>query len=186
MTLEQNLDPPMRQIEHGEPRGTVGRFSLRADLCEWPNGDRGRYAVFDGPSSVLVVPLFEDGRTVLVRQWRYPWGATSWEVVAGTREVDEDPADCAVRELEEEAGLRAERWTPLGLVRPSATTTTVQHVFLAQGLTRTETRLETYERDLIRREVPLGEALAAALDGVIVHAGSVSALSRVSRAVGLI
>jgi 8-oxo-dGTP pyrophosphatase MutT (NUDIX family) len=184
--LEHEQQPPMRQTERGEPRGKVGRFSLRADLCEWSNGDQGRYAVFDGPSSVLVVPVFDDGRTVLVRQWRYPWGSTSWEVVAGTLEVDEDPADCAVRELEEEAGLRAERWTRLGLVRPSATTTTVQHVFLAQGLSRTETRLETYERDMIRREVPLGDALAAALDGVIVHAGSVSALSRVSRAVGLI
>jgi ADP-ribose pyrophosphatase len=186
MTLDGDPNPPMRRIERGEPQGAVGRFSLRADVCEWPNGDRGRYAVFDGPSSVLVVPLFEDGRTVLVRQWRYPWDAASWEVVAGTRELDEDPPDCAVRELEEEAGLRAQRWTPLGLVRPTATTTVTQHVFLAQGLTRTETRLETYERDMIRREIPLREALAAALDGVIVHAGSVSALSRVSRAVGLI
>lgn len=186
MTLEHDEQAPMRCVEPGQPTGRAGRFTLRYDLCEWPDGTRGHHAVIQGPSAVLIVPVFEDCTTVLVRQWRYAWAKTSWEAPAGTIEDGEDQLEAARRELAEEAGLLAERWTPLGDVRPYATGTFVQHIFLARDLTRVERRLETYERDMIVRELHLRDALDAALRGEVEHSGSTAALLRAARAVGII
>lgn len=63
--------------------------------------------------AVGVLPIDADGRVHLVGQWRVPLGCYSWEMPEGGCEVGEDPADCARRELEEEAGLRAGRLVPI-------------------------------------------------------------------------
>lgn len=173
--------PPMRTVAQ-TPLGRTGRFALRSDRARWENGDEGDYAVVEGPDSVMIVPRFPDGTTVLVRQWRYPWGACSWEVPAGTLEVGEEPVVCARRELVEEAGLDAGRLLPLGTARPLASCTVTQHLFLAEELTAVPQRLESYERDMITRRLPLAEALEAALDGEILHTGSIVALTRAARA----
>ena len=173
--------PPMRTVAQTVLART-GRFALRSDRARWPNGDEGDYAVVEGPSSVMIVPRFPDRTTVLVRQWRYPWGECSWEVPAGTLEVGEDPLVCAHRELMEEAGLRAGRLVPLGQGRPMAAATVVQHLFLAEELTPVPKQLETYERDMITLRLPLDDALEAALDGEIHHTGSIVALTRAARA----
>ena len=171
----------MRRVET-TPLGRSGRFVLRSDRCRWPNGDEGDYTVVEAPSSAMVVPVFDDGTTLLVRQWRYPWNECSWEVPAGTLEEGEDPIVCADRELVEEAGLRAERLTSLGTARPLASVNVVQHLFLAQGLTRVPQELESYERDMVTTELPLREALEVALAGEIRHSGSIVALARAARA----
>jgi len=165
--------------------GRHGRFRLRYDEVVLGSGDQGGYLVIEAPSSAFVVPVFEDGTTVLVRQWRYPWGATSWEVPAGTLGDGEDPLEGAKRELEEEAGLRAEQWVPLGVARGSAVMTTRQFLFLARGLTEVERAPEVYEQDMVVLRLPFAEALAEALDGGIQHSGSVTALARAARALGV-
>ena len=66
------------------------------------------YHVVVNPDSVFVVPHFEGGDTVLVRQWRHAWDESSWEVPAGTFNAGEGPLECAQRELAEETGLHAE------------------------------------------------------------------------------
>ncbi len=163
-----------------------GRFALRRDEVEWEDGARGFYTIVEGPSSAFVVPVFDDGRTVLVRQWRYPWGASSWEVPAGTLADGEDPLEGARRELAEEAGLLAERWTPLGQVRPSAVMVGRQNLFLAQDLSPVDRSPEEYERDMIVRELPFREALDAALEGGIFATASIAALVRAGRALALL
>lgn len=184
MALEHDPRPPMRRIG-SEVVGRTSRIVLREDLCEWDDGSTGRYSVVDGPPSTLIVPVFEDGTTVLVRQWRYPWGGTSWEVPAGTMEADEPPERCARRELEEEAGLRPEAMTSLGRLRPWGTGTIVQHLFLARDLTQVERHLELYERDMILHRLPLVDAREAAMAGEIEHAGSNVALVRAARSLGI-
>lgn len=169
-----------------EVAGRAGRYTLRVDQDEFADGLRDRQVVVEAPSVAIVVPVFEDQTTVLVRQWRYAWGRTSWEVPAGTLEPDEDPEPGALRELEEEAGLRAGRLTSLGRLRPLAALTVVQHLFLARDLTRVERRPEVYERDMIVRELPLADALDAALAGEIEHSGSCAAIARAARALRLI
>jgi len=140
----------------------------------------------EAPDSVIMVAVDEEQATYLVRQWRHPWGQTSWEVPAGTLELDEEPLAGARRELVEEAGLTGGRWLDLGSARPSAVLSTRQHLFLVQDLKPDRRRPEPYERDMILRRLPLADALSAALAGQIAHAGSITALVRAARHLGLI
>jgi 8-oxo-dGTP pyrophosphatase MutT (NUDIX family) len=137
------------------------------------------------PDSVFVVPFFV-GDTVLVRQWRHAWDESSWEVPAGTFNAGEGPLECAERELAEETGLHAERFSSLGVVHGAAIITGRAHLYLAQGITQAEQNLETYEQDMEVKRLPLVDALDAGLRGEIVHSGSVTALARAARALGLI
>jgi ADP-ribose pyrophosphatase len=81
-------------------RGRV--FSVEVDHVTLPNGrDHERAVVRHGPSVVLI-PMHDDGRVVLVRQYRHPVGRTLWELPAGSVEPGETPEAAAARECEEE------------------------------------------------------------------------------------
>jgi 8-oxo-dGTP pyrophosphatase MutT (NUDIX family) len=133
------------------------------------------------PDSAFIVPYFENGDTMLVRQWRHAWDESSWEVPAGTFDGDEDPLDCARRELAEETGLVAARYTPIGIVHGAAFLTGRAHMFLAEDLTEADRNPETYEQDMEVLRLPFVEALESALGGAIAHSGSVTALCRAAR-----
>jgi ADP-ribose pyrophosphatase len=159
---------------------------LRRYHVEFPDGLAADYTMLEGPAAAVVVPVFEDGTTVLVRQWRGPWGTSSWEAPAGTIADGEEPLACARRELIEEAGIEAAGWTPLGVARSSAISTVRFHIFLAQDLKRVPRAPEATEVDMVVRELPLRDALDAALSGGIVHAGSIAAICRACRELALI
>ena len=133
-----------------------------------------------------MVPYFDNGDTLLVRQWRHAWEISSWEVPAGTFDEGEEPLQCARRELAEETGLVATRYRSLGVVHGAAFLTGRAHLFLAEGLTEAERSPETFEQDMEVLRVPFIEALDAALEGQIVHSGSVTALCRAARGLKLI
>jgi 8-oxo-dGTP pyrophosphatase MutT (NUDIX family) len=135
---------------------------------------------------VFVVPHFENGDTVLVRQWRHAWDQSSWEVPAGTFNVGEEALECAHRELAEETGLRAAVMIPIGVVRGAAILVGRAHIFVASGLSEAERSPEAYEHDMEVRRMPLREAVEAALDGSITHSTSVASLLRVARALAVI
>jgi 8-oxo-dGTP pyrophosphatase MutT (NUDIX family) len=164
--------------------GRSGLFVLRADVIRFPDGAQARYSVVECPDSAFVVPSFDNGDTMLVRQWRHAWDVSSWEVPAGTSAPGEDPLECARRELAEETGLVAARYRSLGIVHGAAFVTGRAHLFLAEGLTESTRSPETYEQDMEVLRLPFTEALAAALDGQIVHSGSVTALCRAAHALG--
>jgi len=163
-----------------------GPFTLRDDVIRFPDGLEARYTVLVNPDSAFVVPYFDNGDTMLVRQWRHAWDESSWEVPAGTFNGDEDPLDCAKRELGEETGLIAARYTSLGIVHGAAFLTGRAHMFLAQSITQSERSPETYEQDMEVLRMPFPEALETALNGTIVHSGSVTALCRAARKLNLI
>ena len=167
-------------------RGRSGRFELRDDVIKLPDGAEARYTVVTNPDSAFVVPCFDNGDTVLVRQWRHAWDISSWEVPAGTFDGDETPLRCARRELAEETGLSAESYRSLGVVHGAAFLTGRAHLFLAEGLTQDARNPEAYEQDMETLRLPFKEALQAALDGEIVHSGSVTALCRTARHLGLL
>ncbi len=167
-------------------KGRSGPFDLREDVIRFPDGADAVYTVVANPDSAFIVPYFDNGDTMLVRQWRHAWDESSWEVPAGTFNGDEDPLECARRELAEETGLVAERYTSLGVVHGAAFLTGSAHMFLAQGLTEAERNPETYEQDMEVMRLPFAEAFEAALEGVIAHSGSVTALTRAARALKLL
>ncbi len=151
-----------------------------------PDGAEATYTVIENPDSAFVVPYFDNGDTVLVRQWRHAWEESSWEVPAGTFDGDEEPLACAKRELAEETGLVATRYRSLGVVHGAAFLTGRAHMFMAEDLTEQPRHPETYEQDMEMVRLPFVHALQAALDGDIVHSGSVTALTRAARALKLL
>jgi len=86
---------------------------LEVDDVREPNGATGIREVVRHRGSVAALPVHEDGRVVLVRQWRHPIGTLMWELPAGLMNAGESPAEGAARELEEETGLRAARVEPI-------------------------------------------------------------------------
>jgi ADP-ribose pyrophosphatase len=167
-------------------RGNTKQFILRDDVIRFPDGAEALYSVVTNPDSAFVVPYFDNGDTMLVRQWRHAWDVSSWEVPAGTFDGDEDPLECARRELAEETGLVAARYISLGVVRGAAFLTGRAHLFLGEELTESARSPETYEQDMEVLRLPFVEAFNSALEGQIVHSGSVTALCRAARALKLI
>ncbi|HKB17964.1 MAG TPA: NUDIX hydrolase [Candidatus Dormibacteraeota bacterium] len=155
-------------------------------MIRFPDGAEALYSVVANPDSAFVVPFFDNADTMLVRQWRHAWNTSSWEVPAGTFDEGEEPLECARRELAEETGLVAARYRSLGVVHGAAFLTGRAHLFLAESLTEQARSPESYEQDMEVLRLPFAEALDAALEGHIVHSGSVTALCRAARALKLI
>ena len=129
--------------------------------------------------AVGIVPLDDEEHTWLVGQHRYTLDAWSWEIPEGGAPMDEAPLDAARRELAEETGLAASRWTPLLSLHTSNSVTDEQgHAWLARGLTPVAAEPDGTERLTLRR-VPLEEAVAMALDGRISDALAMAALLKV-------
>lgn len=105
------------------------------DTVRLRDGRTASREVVTHPGAVAVVARDDAGRTVLVRQWRHAAGRALWEVPAGTREPDEAPDITARRELAEETGYTASRWTDIGHgpVSPGYSAETIWF-FLAEDL----------------------------------------------------
>ena len=105
------------------------------------------YSYADIADGIAIVAVNDKREVVLVGQWRYPIKQYTWEVPAGMRDEGEDPLETAKRELEEEAGIRAKKWTPLGSFFMEASSTTKRaFAFLAQDLELVEQSIEEDER----------------------------------------
>jgi ADP-ribose pyrophosphatase len=154
-------------------------IDLIVDEIEYPSGNRAIREVVHCSGGAVVVPLLDDGRVILVRQHRYPFRDYVVELPAGKRDGDEDPLVCAKRELEEETGYRAASFEKLTAIQTTpGFCDEVLHVFLAQGLRRTETgqRLEEAEQSLTLLVMPLEEAVARVERGEITDGKTVCGL----------
>lgn len=88
-------------------------LTLRVDTVLLPNGRKATREVVEHPGAVAVVPITNEGKIVLVRQYRYPVARELLEIPAGKLQVGEDPAACARRELSEETGFLCDQLEPL-------------------------------------------------------------------------
>ncbi|GAA4886382.1 NUDIX hydrolase [Saccharopolyspora cebuensis] len=125
-------------------------MTVREDQVRRADGSPGVYGVVDKPDYALVIP-FEAGRLHLVEQFRYPLGLRRWEFPQGTApdRADVPVAELAARELREETGLRAERFTDLGTLDVAPGLTSQRgRAFLATGLTAGEHEREAEEQDM--------------------------------------
>lgn len=154
-------------------------FALRRDQVRMPGDTTAVREVVEHYGAVAVVAMDDDGNVPLVYQYRHPFGRRLWELPAGLLDVNgEAPQHTAARELEEEAGLRADTWRVLVDLdsTPGFSDESVR-IYLATGLTEVD-RPEAHheEADMTMRWYPLAEAVQRVLSGEIVNAIAVAGL----------
>ena len=112
-----------------------GFLQMRRDTVRLPDGALASREYVVHPGAVVIIPLLDDGRVLLERQFRYPVGRVMTEFPAGKLDPGEDPLDCAKRELLEETGYRAGQWARAGALHLAiAYSTEIIHIFFARGL----------------------------------------------------
>jgi ADP-ribose pyrophosphatase len=156
-----------------------GHVEVREDRVIEPAGHECSREIVVHPGAVCIVALPSPDQVILIRQYRHAAGRELVEIPAGTLHAGEDPRECAIRELEEEAGYRAssmvERarfWTTPGF------TTEIMYLYEATGLTKTQINPdedEVIEVDVVSRS----KALQMIDDGQIQDAKSILGLLRV-------
>jgi len=121
-------------------------LEVRSDQVKLPSGHAGTREFVVHPGAVLVVPVLDDGRLVLERQFRYPVRRVMLEFPAGKIDAGETPLATAKRELAEEAGYAAATWKPLCKIHPEVGySTEFIDVFEATGLTHVGQSLDDGE-----------------------------------------
>jgi len=140
---------------------------VRRDRVRLPDGSEAVREYIRHPGAVAIVALFEDGRVLLERQYRYPLARTFIEIPAGKLEPGEDHLETGKRELLEETGYVAREWRRLGVIHNAiGYSDEIIEVWLARGLEQRQQRLAEGEF-LEVFELPLAEAQAMARDGRI-------------------
>jgi ADP-ribose pyrophosphatase len=124
-----------------------GRFlHVVRDHVRLPDGTPGTREYVIHPGAVVVIPVLDDGRVVLVRQHRHPIGRVMIEFPAGKLDPGEDLRACAERELVEETGYSAREWAHAGVMHPVISySTEFIDIWFARGLTAGERRLDEGE-----------------------------------------
>jgi ADP-ribose pyrophosphatase len=180
-TLPPMSDPaPWKRV--GSERGPdllVARARFDA-LVNPRTGATLRRTVLETADWVNVVALTPERRLVVVKQFRFGSGTVTTEIPGGVVDRGEEPLEAAIRELREETGHTAERWSPLGVVEPNpAFHTNLCHHFLAEGARRShELELDPGE-DIVVETLDLEEVARRIRAGEIRHSLVVAALARV-------
>ena len=160
----------MNQNDNTEPtlsseRIYEGRIlNLRRDTIALPSGRETKREIVEHHGAVCVIPVLDDGRIALVRQFRKPAEDVLLEIPAGGLEPNEAPIDAARRELIEECGLRAETLTPLWscFLAPGYSTELI-HCFLAENMTETDTNPD--EDEIVNTHFYTLDELLPMIDG---------------------
>ncbi|MET0534814.1 MAG: NUDIX hydrolase [Steroidobacter sp.] len=157
-------------------QGRVIRVAV--EQVRLPNDHVATMEMVHHPGGAAVVALDDDNRICLVRQYRHAVADWIWEIPAGKIDNEDPPLQTAQRELEEEAGRRAEHWRSLGeyLSSPGFLTEVV-HLFLATGLKSVPNNLEAGEV-LEAHWLPFEQALQMAYSGELRDGKSLAALLR--------
>lgn len=169
---------PWQTLESA-PRYENAWIRVREDQVLRPDGQPGLYGVVEFKNHAIgIVPVTENLDTFLVGQYRYPLHAYSWEIPEGGAPHAEAPLEAARRELAEETGITAGRWTYLGDLHTSnSVTDELGAVYLAEDLDFGPSAPEGTERLEVRR-LPLKEAYDMAMSGVITDSLAVIGLAR--------
>jgi ADP-ribose pyrophosphatase len=153
-------------------------FAIVEQVLRLPSGRTVVRQVVQHPGAVVIIPQLEDGRLLLIAQYRFAVGATLLEFPAGTLEPGEAPQDCARRELIEETGYRAEHWRALGTMHPSpGYCDETQYLFVASGL-RPEHAAGDEDEIIEVKRLTVQEVERAVADGSLIDAKSIAAYAR--------
>ncbi len=151
----------------------VKKINFEVKKLALPIGVEGTFGMIHHPGAALAVPIKEDGKVIILRQYRFSVSRRILEFPAGTLEKGEDPLSSIKRELQEEAGFKANKWDPLGVMIPCpGYSDEIIHLFLARDIETLSSKPEGDEDEDIEvlemTQSQLGEAIASgneALDG---------------------
>ncbi len=149
---------------------------VRRDHVRLPNGGDAKREYVVHPGAALVIPILDDGRFVLERQYRYPVRRVMLEFPAGKIDPGEPPLRCAIRELGEETGYQASEWARAGILHNAiAYSNEGIEVWFARGLTPGNPKLDQGEF-LEVTTATFDELMQAAKDGELTDAKSLICL----------
>lgn len=156
-------------------RGYV--FDLQVDEIEYDSGNKGIREVAVHNGGAVVVPVKENGKIILVKQFRYPFQDFLIELPAGKLEKGEDPKVCAERELTEETGYTTKNVEKLGKIYTTpGFCTEVLHIYLALNLNPGNHNREEGEFGMEVFEFTLDEINEKIRNGEIVDSKTLSGL----------
>jgi ADP-ribose pyrophosphatase len=156
-------------------RGRV--IDLKVDEIEYSSGNNGIREVAIHPGGAVIIPMNENGKVVMVKQFRYPIQQTIFELPAGKLDKNEDPFICAVRELEEETGYKSNNVVKLGSIFTTpGFCTEVLHIFLAKDLKHGNHNREEGELEMEVLEFSLNELDEMIQSGELKDAKSICAI----------
>jgi 8-oxo-dGTP pyrophosphatase MutT (NUDIX family) len=157
-------------------------IQVRQDEITNPKGGVGIYGVVSMKNKAIgIVPLDAEGNTWLVGQYRYTLNEYCWEIPMGGGLMEHTPLESAQRELREETGLTAARWTRIARLHTSNSVTDEEgFVFLAEDLTQGEWEPEESE-DLRVWKLPLAQAVAMVMNDEITDAISAAGLLKAEK-----
>ena len=142
-------------------------------LCANGNMTKREYVHHNGGAGILAV---KDDKILLIKQFRYPYHKELYEIPAGKIEKAEDPYNTALRELEEEAGLKASKLSDLGYIYPTCGySDEVIYLYLATDFTKTKTQFDEDE-DISSRWYTKEEVLKMIENNDIVDAKTLVAI----------
>jgi len=158
---------------------------LVRDVVELGNGKQTTREVVKHPGGVCVLALTDEGKVVMVRQFRYAHMTVQLEIPAGKLEYGENPRECGIRELEEETGYKAGSFEFLGKMLPTpAYVGEVIYIFIARELHKVGQKLDEDEF-LEVVEIGFDEAYSMVMDGIITDAKTQIALMKARLMFGL-
>lgn len=150
---------------------------VKRDTVLLPNGHKTTREWVKHPGAAAVIPVMDDGRVIMVRQYRYPVRRVTLEIPAGKLDVPgEDPLNCAKRELKEETGFTASKYTKLfSLATTVGFSDEWIHIYMAEGLSAGEQCPDEDEFINVVR-LPLERAVEMVKDNTIVDGKTVTAV----------
>jgi ADP-ribose pyrophosphatase len=170
-------DAHLRERTLKTTRVYQGKFlDVRCDTVGLPDGSTALREYIVHPGAVVVVPILDDGRLVVERQYRYPLRCVMLEFPAGKIDAGEPPLSCAIRELAEETGYQASEWARAGILHNAiAYSNEGIEVWFARGLTAGSPKLDQGEF-LEVTSATFDELMQAAKDGELTDAKSLICL----------
>ncbi len=144
---DRNSDSSLVEIKVSGVELLKGKF-LHAfrDTVRMPDGSESTREYVIHPGAVMIIPMLEDGRVILERQFRYPVDRVMIEFPAGKLDAGEDTKVCAQRELLEETGYTATHWAKAGVLHPVISySTEFIEIWFAKGLVAGDAQLDEGE-----------------------------------------
>jgi ADP-ribose pyrophosphatase len=149
-------------------------FDLKVDEIEYETGSKGIREVALHPGGAVALPLTNEGKIVMVEQFRYPFQKKLLELPAGKLDKGENPLECAVRELEEETGYKPTSVDKLGEIYTApGYCTEILHLYLMQDLKEGIHNREEGELEMVVYELMLDEIEKKIKEGEIVDSKTI-------------